>query len=179
MIKCSKCEHQAKVKSGRYTGLCYQCRRKEYYKDHKTREQGLCKKWYSLNRESEIEKNLEYRKQNRELWEWYHNKDRFNGLKVVILDRDKNQCQVCETTENLITHHIDGAGYKSVSKEKVNNDIGNLITLCSPCHSALHHWQRQKRQLVSREDIVRTLVEAREVMRKQLPCKRSFLQVTN
>jgi len=160
MTKCNKCEHNAEVKSGEYAGLCLKCRRKQYYKDHKTHEKSLCKKWYQVNRDSEIQKNIEYRKQNRELFDWYHNKDRFNGLKLLVLERDDNQCQICKTQEKLVVHHVDGSGYTSVDKKQMNNDIENLITLCSSCHHKLHWWQRKHRQLKSREDIVRTYVKA-------------------
>lgn len=179
MTKCIKCEHPSEVKSGTYTGLCRRCRRKQYYADHKESERKLCHRWYQKHRDSEIQKNTEYRKQNRELFDWYHNKDRFSGLRKVILERDSNQCQICKTLEKLVIHHIDGQGYKSVNKTAVNNDIENLITLCAPCHTALHHWQRQNKQLTSREDIVRTLVKAREALRNVVPRRRSFLRVTN
>jgi len=179
MTKCSKCEHPAKVKSGKYAGLCAECRRKQYYADHKEHERQLCQKWYEANRDSEIEKNLEYRRQNRKLFEWYHDKDRFNGMRKVIQNRNGNKCQICKTKEKLTVHHIDGRGYKSVDKDSVNNDVENLITLCSPCHKALHHWQKRHRQLKSREDIVRTLVKAREALRNAVPMRRSFLHVTN
>lgn len=179
MTKCSKCENLAEIKSGIYIGLCNRCRRKQYYVDHKTKEKANCKKWYLQNRVSEIKKNSDYRSQKKELFIWYHNRDRFNGLRFVILERDENQCQICKTSERLTIHHIDGKGYKSVKKEEVNNDIENLITLCAPCHNALHHWQRRHRQLVSREDIVRTLVRAREALRNAVPLRRSFLRVTN
>jgi hypothetical protein len=43
------------------------------------------KDWYFNHRESEIEKNKEYRKQNKELFNWYHDKNRFDGFKNNIL----------------------------------------------------------------------------------------------
>jgi outer membrane receptor for ferrienterochelin and colicins len=46
------------------------------------------------------------------------------------------------------------------------NDINNLITLCSSCHTSLHHWQRKNHILLRDEDIVRTLKKLREVNSK-------------
>ena len=41
-----------------------------------------------------------------------------------------NRCSICGSTDNLIVHHID--------KNRENNDVSNLITLCSKCHTRLH-----------------------------------------
>lgn len=135
-------------------------KRKQYYLANKARENANAKIWYQKHRESEIAKNAEYRKQNKELFNWYHNKQRFSGLKIFILQRDKNQCLLCDIKEKLVVHHIDGIGYKN--NQISNNTVENLITLCRQCHSALHHWQKKNRELKSKEDIVRTLVKPRE-----------------
>lgn len=54
-----------------------------------------------------------------------------NGkLKQMIFARDNNQCQFCQSAENLIIHHID--------KATSNNQPKNLITLCEKCHAQVH-----------------------------------------
>lgn len=137
-------------------------KRAENYLKNRDIERKRCQSWYQRHRESEIKKNQEYRKQKRELFDWYHNRDRFGGIRKSVLERDRNKCKLCGS-EKVIVHHIDGTGWSSVNSTKsLNNDLKNLIVLCSPCHSAIHHWQRQNRKLVSREDIVRTLGKPRE-----------------
>jgi 5-methylcytosine-specific restriction endonuclease McrA len=138
--------------------------RAEWYLKNRERERKRSDEWYKNHRESEIEKNKEYRKQNKELFNWYHDKDRFNGVRDIILEIDKKQCQLCGTDKKLCVHHIDGSGYTS-KKKNSNNDIENLITLCKSCHTKLHWWQRKNRVLTSREDIVRSMAKVIEISR--------------
>lgn len=52
---------------------------------------------------------------------------------------EKDRCATCGTVETLVIHHIDGV--------HTNNVPGNLMVLCSPCHSSLHkteYWRRKK-----------------------------------
>lgn len=145
-------------------------KRAKHYQDNIEKERANCKKWYQKNKESEIAKNKEYRKQNKELFDWYHNKQRFNGMRDSILERDKNQCCACGRTNDdmkLNVHHIDGKSYvNGYSLEEVNNSFSNLITLCNSCHHKLHHWQKKNHILSSYEDIVRTCRKLQEASGK-------------
>jgi len=123
-----------------------ECGRKYHYLVNIEKERAQCKEWYSKHRESEIQKNKEYREQNRELFEWYHNKIRFNGVKELIINRDGNKCIICNSTKRITVHHIDGTGNHNAKKEdakKINNSLDNLLTMCGSCHTKLHHWQRR------------------------------------
>ena len=57
-------------------------------------------------------------------------------LRNVIRERDRFRCQVCHVKQNdnmkraHHVHHMDG--------DKNNNDLNNLITLCSVCHTKIH-----------------------------------------
>ena len=167
IILCKNCHKEfiAKLTARKDTKYCSRkcCRHAQHYnKLEWNRERN--RKWYLKNRESELIKNKEYREQNRELFNWYHDKTRFDGVKTEVLLRDENKCQVCKKTEKLNVHHIDGNNY---TKQNPNNDIKNLITLCMSCHQLLHWWQKKsKKQLVSSEDIVRTIVKTIEVNSK-------------
>jgi len=146
------------------------CHRAHYYFLNKKREKMMSQKWYQKNRESEIAKNKEYRKQNRELFNWYHNKERFNGIKEQILKRDNYKCMVCNSI-NVMVHHIDGNNFQ---KEIPNHNIDNLITLCRSCHSSLHHQQRRDGKIWSREDIVQSLAKVKEIFRKKYPLRKKL-----
>jgi hypothetical protein len=39
-------------------------------------------------------------------------------------------CDICDCTENIVVHHIDG--------DRENHKIENLIPLCRGCHSKIH-----------------------------------------
>ena len=132
--------------------------RAKHYQDNIEKERQNSKKWYQRNRKSEIQKNREYRKQNRELFHWYHNRDRFGGMRKIILNRDKNQCRACGSKKVCI-HHKDGTGWTSQDGlYSLNNDIKNLITLCNSCHHILHHYQKRIGKIIHQdENIVRSI----------------------
>lgn len=59
-------------------------------------------------------------------------------LKRKIRERDNHICQICKCDlkgkKNHRVHHIDG--------DKKNTDEGNLILLCTKCHSSIHSKMR-------------------------------------
>jgi 5-methylcytosine-specific restriction endonuclease McrA len=57
----------------------------------------------------------------------------FAKIRPLILDRDDYCCQICRADagcKSLHVHHID--------RSRLNNKGTNLITLCEPCHRAVH-----------------------------------------
>jgi len=147
MRKCNNCgkEYDETIKGAIKKYCSKSCGRQDYYQKNKEREKINCSLWYKNHKESEISKNKEYRKEKKELFNWYHNKDRFDGMREIILARDNNQCQSCGS-KKVVIHHKDGSGIKKnkISGIKINNDLNNLICLCHPCHMKLHHWQKKK-----------------------------------
>lgn len=72
------------------------------------------------------------------------NDERFNGLRYKILERDGYKCTKCGVGINekrLDVHHIDGVGRNST---KPNNNIDNLITLCTSCHTRTHKTKNKE-----------------------------------
>ncbi len=55
-------------------------------------------------------------------------------LRRIVLERDNNQCQRCESIENLHCHHITGVEINPVESA----DVDNCITLCVECHNKAH-----------------------------------------
>ena len=54
-------------------------------------------------------------------------------IRKVILDRDNYMCRICAADaaeEKLDVHHVDW--------DRTNNKPRNLVTLCQPCHQAIH-----------------------------------------
>lgn len=84
-----------------------------------------------------------YKKLTREERLMARDKHHFDGLAVAVLARDEHKCTSCGSTDQLVVHHIDGAGRGS---KQPNNTMANLITLCRACHAALHgttgRWSR-------------------------------------
>jgi len=46
------------------------------------------------------------------------------------LNKKGEYCHVCESTNDIRVHHIDG--------DRENNEIANLIPLCRTCHAKVH-----------------------------------------
>lgn len=58
----------------------------------------------------------------------------FRRIKPQILERDGGKCVICGSAENVHVHHWDNSG----GSAQVNNDPGNLGTMCVVCHYAIH-----------------------------------------
>ena len=54
---------------------------------------------------------------------------RFGGCRDRVLTRDARSCRVCQTANGVLVHH----------RAPGKNTTAQLITLCRPCHAALHH----------------------------------------
>lgn len=59
----------------------------------------------------------------------------FFDIRELALERDNFRCVNCGAKRILCVHHID--------KNKLNNDVENLITLCRSCHMKLHWREKQ------------------------------------
>jgi len=57
-------------------------------------------------------------------------------IRKVIFERDHNTCQRCGTSNHLLIHHFDD--------DDRNNELMNLILLCTPCHLNLHRPSNQE-----------------------------------
>lgn len=154
MKKCIICGNSFIVNKYNLRQKCCskKCNRRYFYDTHKKEESRYSQGWYLKNRESEIKKNREYRKQNKELFTWYHNRKRYDGLRNLILEKDNNTCAVCFEKNRLHIHHIDG---KSYHLGIPNNDFKNLIVLCPTHHHKLHWWQKKNgKMLKNRRQII-------------------------
>jgi 5-methylcytosine-specific restriction endonuclease McrA len=94
-------------------------------------------KYRLMRKERDKDKLIEQRKRDRD-------KSRFSGNRLVVLERDNYECQMCGMQQeqhivlfgsSLLIHHKDGNGR---DRENPNNNINNLITLCFRCHQTAH-----------------------------------------
>jgi len=65
----------------------------------------------------------------------YANITELAKAKRVVKKRDGKTCLFCGKEGKTQIHHLDFSG----GNEKGNNHPDNLITLCVPCHKAIHH----------------------------------------
>lgn len=68
------------------------------------------------------------------LVEDYSNQKRYGGNYYLVCQRERFKCAICESTENLCVHHIDG--YAEDKPE--NNALNKMVLLCRKCHSIVH-----------------------------------------
>jgi hypothetical protein len=54
--------------------------------------------------------------------------------RAAVLERDQFECQECGSTDNLHAHHIN----RWIDAPELRIDIDNGLTLCQPCHQAVH-----------------------------------------
>jgi 5-methylcytosine-specific restriction endonuclease McrA len=57
----------------------------------------------------------------------------WKAVRNLVKERDGHRCVLCNTPEDLTVHH---RTYKHVGREMDN--LGDLTTLCRPCHEAHH-----------------------------------------
>lgn len=63
---------------------------------------------------------------------------RWQGNWLKAIERDHHTCQLC-LSEGTVVHHLNAEGEKKNGKrQKADNDLINLITLCEQCHKDLH-----------------------------------------
>ena len=55
----------------------------------------------------------------------------WNNIRLLVLERDKNTCQLCKTEEAKDVHHLT---YKNLG----NETIDELISYCRACHDKVH-----------------------------------------
>lgn len=55
---------------------------------------------------------------------------KWNKIRKSIIERDNYSCRICNKDYELHVHHID--------YNRMNNSTSNLVTLCEPCHRAVH-----------------------------------------
>lgn len=62
----------------------------------------------------------------------YKRGSHWQAIKRAVRKRDCEKCQNCGEHSNLHVHHI--IPFRMFDDEKDANEMGNLITLCAPCH---------------------------------------------
>jgi hypothetical protein len=60
---------------------------------------------------------------------------REKGFRGLAKERDGHKCQICDSAQKLVVHHINDDGH--TISQNPNDGLDNLITLCRKCHSSL------------------------------------------
>ena len=69
-----------------------------------------------------------------------HRKTGWKSKRLEALRRARNKCERCSSQEKLHVHHKEKAIYKRghFPKKGSNNNLSNLLVLCSSCHVKEH-----------------------------------------
>ena len=79
--------------------------------------------------------------------EWRRTRD-YRQWRVAVIRRDK-RCVICHALERREAHHIKDGSHHPESRY----DIENGVTLCRPCHTALHcDFKRSFREKCTEKD---------------------------
>ena len=73
-------------------------------------------------------------KQHIPLIDDHTNAKRYNGNYYLVMQRDRYKCAICDSTENLCVHHIDGYSEDNLEHSNLNK----MLTLCRRCHAQVH-----------------------------------------
>ena len=129
--------------------------KKQHYKDHREEKLAYVKQHYKDHREERKAYMKQYHKDHPEV-NFKSNKKRliklgktldmdYNGVKLALMSwsktvkkHDNHKCTWCNSTENLIAHHI---WHKQWCPESAL-DVDNGITLCHECHVEQHRLDR-------------------------------------
>lgn len=127
---------------------CLEC------KEIGTHAASLCRRCYdAVNKEKILRQHREWSKNNPNKVRSSSNRFHFSGNRELALERDNWECQECGMSQEkcivmfnrqLSVHHKDENGL-TVSKKEKNNDLDNLITLCTRCHNLLHRKINKER----------------------------------
>ena len=123
--------HVDRTKKDGYTYQCKECRlekQKEWMQKPETKKMRAVQA-------REFRATKEGGKYSRAIAKKCQNKTRFGGNRQKVLDAFNNECYHCKTGKRLCVHHIDCNGRNS---KKPNNEIDNLMVLCTSCHMKLH-----------------------------------------
>lgn len=110
-------------------GICVICG-KEFEKVRNSASEILCSN-PECKKQRRRDREKQYRLNHKDIVKPY----KYGGNRNKAWERDNYTCQLCGSKENIVCHHIDGSG----NTDHPNNNLDNLITLCSACHSSLHH----------------------------------------
>jgi len=113
---------------------------KRYYERIKADPERL-KKFNETRRKYYHKLRAEHPEKIKSYTEKTKNKTMFGGHRGEVLLRDSYKCRICNSTERLNIHHIDGKGY---GLKNPNNSVENLITLCHLCHRSIHSFSKIK-----------------------------------
>jgi len=143
-VRCEPCQTLFRnTRKKEYNLVCQSCESPFRARSHRTKQCPVCATTtICKNCGSEFEKTSpqntgfcseECRNQNKtELY--------FGGNYLATLERDGYQCRKCGSKQSPHVHHIDLSGrFKKTDKERCNNDMSNLLTLCNTCHQTLHN----------------------------------------
>lgn len=132
------CKECNKRESKGETNLCDPCRLKQWRRDNPEK----VKAYYEMRKVRDAKKIKDYQK-------IAGNNYYFGGNRIKVLERDNYTCQTCgitnENNTRIVVHHKDRTGWGK-KKEDKNNNMDNLISLCVPCHLAVHKPHRCRKK---------------------------------
>jgi len=130
-------KHWFKDKGGKKPIVCPNCGEiHELYPSDIKRGRKFCSFGCAMSWQSKHyrgEKHHRYKEDFREI-KRLRNCAKYKEWRRKILERDDYKCQMCDTDENLMVHHI----ISLIEDKSKVFDIDNGITVCVECHQLLH-----------------------------------------
>ena len=129
---------------------------KKHYLLHIEEKSESARKWYKKNRDNVLIKTKKYNKEHPEIrlksqiktftelgkkfdLGWDSMRWANQSWSLTIKKRDNHKCTWCNSTENLVAHHI----WHKIFCPESALDVDNGITLCHDCHMEQHRLDRR------------------------------------
>ena len=131
-----KCSHES-ARNGMVV-KCFVCK-KDIYKSKKAIDGSKSKKYFcDKSCQTTWRNSMVFIGKNHSNWK--DGKTTYRS--VLIKSKGEKKCTLCNNNDTrlLAAHHLD--------KNRMNNDISNLIWLCHNCHFLVHHYIKEKGALV-------------------------------
>jgi 5-methylcytosine-specific restriction endonuclease McrA len=83
----------------------------------------------------------------------YYKTDHWRGISRECKERDGGRCVACNSDHQVTAHHVEPRDNSTGSPAPTPLDrVGNLVTLCSSCHSTL---EAERRDGLDDTDLIR------------------------
>ena len=156
-VRCSKCLHDARryareyIRKKKAAGLCIDCSSPitdgMYCQSCRAKRNDLARNRYYERRSSGLCVECSTPVSGQYLcndclrkYRAYRRNGTKSKLYQSVKERDGWKCRICDKTNSLVIHHIDGQGEREPAgrqRQRPNDDSANLITLCRGCHASL------------------------------------------
>lgn len=124
-------------------------------KNHKGME-GKChtEKSKEKMRDAKLDKGKIISENKKDYKQQWHKINSFGSIERYneAMNKYDGWCAFACDREATLVHHMDGKNVRNSNREKVDNDLGNLLPLCDVCHKKLHNIVNHRKRIIKNSE---------------------------